>query len=524
MRGILSWKHLLFALILSAGILARVWDFGALPPGLRLDEASSGVDAYDLLRFGLDRNGVSFPVHFISWGSGQNALYAYLMIPFLALGGLNPFTVRLPMLITGVLTMPLVYFVAKRTWSQSAGLIAMFLLAISPWHIVLSRWGLESNLLPFVFLVGYSCLLKSGPDNRWFVSAGLFLGLCLYAYGTAYAAVPIFLACAGPILLLTQRLRFKTLLAGLLVFLIVGLPIGVFLAVNSLRLQTVQVGPVAMPRLPTQPRYETMAAIFGDAPLRAMGQNLWNTLKLLWRQSDGLVWNTVEQVGYFYGRFAYGRIRSAMLVAPLTFAGALMTLPLRKTERLAERLLLLSWLAASLAIGILQPVNVNRINLIFIPLLLFLTAFLDWLGRRLKVALALCVCALLVGFGAFNIDYHGDIYRQQAAQTFEAGILPALDVARRAGDGPICVSGGGGERYIFALFSDPINPSAYLQTVRYYDAGPYGEVKSYGRYTFGMHECPLDPKTIYVLWGETPPLKGITYQRQCFDLYCVYLP
>ena len=82
--------YLFFAFILSLGIFARIWEFSTLPPGLNQDEASIGVDAFSLYRFGVDRNGVSYPVHFISWGSGQNALYAYLLIPFIALGGLLP--------------------------------------------------------------------------------------------------------------------------------------------------------------------------------------------------------------------------------------------------------------------------------------------------------------------------------------------------------------------------------------------------------------------------------------------------
>ena len=66
-----SYHYLLFGLILILGIFARVWEFNILPPGLNQDEASSGVDAYDLLHYGVAHNGESFPVHFISFGSGH---------------------------------------------------------------------------------------------------------------------------------------------------------------------------------------------------------------------------------------------------------------------------------------------------------------------------------------------------------------------------------------------------------------------------------------------------------------------
>jgi hypothetical protein len=67
-------NHILFIFILALGIFARVWGFGRLPPGLNADEASIGIDAFNLLHYGIDRNGISFPVQFISWESGQNAL------------------------------------------------------------------------------------------------------------------------------------------------------------------------------------------------------------------------------------------------------------------------------------------------------------------------------------------------------------------------------------------------------------------------------------------------------------------
>ena len=104
-----SFQHktkLLFAVILLLGIFARTWEFRSLPPGLHHDEASSGVDAYYLYHYGVDRQNVSYPIHFIAWGSGQNAPYAYLLIPFIALFGLSPTVIRLPILLSGIATLP----------------------------------------------------------------------------------------------------------------------------------------------------------------------------------------------------------------------------------------------------------------------------------------------------------------------------------------------------------------------------------------------------------------------------------
>lgn len=87
-----KYKWLLLA-ILILGFLCRLLFLKSMPGGLNQDEASIGYEAYSIMKFGTDRHGISYPVHLISWGSGQNALYAYLLIPFIKLMGLSEFSV-----------------------------------------------------------------------------------------------------------------------------------------------------------------------------------------------------------------------------------------------------------------------------------------------------------------------------------------------------------------------------------------------------------------------------------------------
>lgn len=509
--------HLLFLLIILLGFFARTWEFGSLPPGLNQDEASIGVEAFNLVHYGVDRHGVSYPVHFISWGSGQNALYAYLMIPFIVLNGLTPITVRFPMLVSGILALPLVYFVARRTMGEKYALLSMFFLAICPWHIVLSRWGLESNLLPFVFLLGYTCLLMSEAYNNWFIAANVFFALCLFTYGTAYAAVPVFLACAIPILLRWKKVSARNLVIGLVVFVVLSLPIGLFILVNTLELRGIQLGIFTIPNLLSEPRYVTESNVLSADLFFAMTRNLKTLFYLLGIQTDVFVWNSVDPYGYFY-TFTF----------PLAIIGVVQLIWPRRSSNLPERMLLLSWLAASLTIGLLQPVNINRINLIFIPLILCMAIPLIWLGERQKVVLVFTICALLVGFAAFTRDYHGKDYRQEAGKVFFYGLLPALDFARQTGDpnSPICVTDTVNMPYIFALFSEQMNPADYLKDVIYrFPKGKDLQVQSFGRYTFDMQNCPTDRRTIYVLSRkEGPPDTGIDYKLSKFANYQVYMP
>ncbi len=512
----LHYHQVLFTLIFLLGIFARMWEFRVLPPGLNQDEASNGVDAYSLYRFGVDRNGVSYPVHFISWGSGQSALYGYILIPFIAIGGLSPVTVRIPQLIFGVLTIPLVYFIAKRTKDNRFALIAMFFIAISPWHIMLSRWGLESNLLPFVFSLGFACLLKSTTKNSWFILAGVLFALCLYAYGTAYAAVPVMLLCAIPILLQSKRVSIKTTIMGLTAFAIVGFPMFLFLIVNLFKLNSVQFGLMSMPRLPLESRFETLSFVFNDNPIKALVGNLQSMMSLLINQTDGRIWNTLEQYGYFY-----------KYSSPLWIFGIAQLLFSRRSATTPEQSLLLAWLLASFTIGILHPININRINLIFIPLILCASIAMAWVGKRSVIALIISLCVFFISFMLFTNSYHGEEYRRPANRSYFTGLIPALEFAQNVGENndPICVTNSVNMPYIFVLFTEKINPLDYLNDIVYFEPpGQHRNVLSLGRYFFGVERCPGNPRTIFILEQEEPPNSAMGYKITHFGDYSVYQP
>ena len=47
---------------LIIGSLVRLVALGSVPNGLNVDEASSGYDAWSIMRYGIDRGGKSYPV------------------------------------------------------------------------------------------------------------------------------------------------------------------------------------------------------------------------------------------------------------------------------------------------------------------------------------------------------------------------------------------------------------------------------------------------------------------------------
>lgn len=507
-----AWHMVLFALVFCLGCFARVWEFGSVPPGLNADEASDGVEAVSLYRYGADRNGQPFPMRFISWGSGQDALDSYILIPLIAAAGLSPRIVRLPLLIAGILSLPLIYFVGRKLRGKTLGLLAMFLLAISPWHIAISRTGIDANLLPFFFALGFACLLASDVGNHWFILACALFGIGLYSYLTSYLAIPLFLLLAVPMAYAARHISRQDLILGLLLFVVLAAPAGLYVIVNTSDLPTLHIGPITIPHLPSASRLQSDVAVFQPMAFQQLLTTVGGFWSLLITQSE----SAYNQPGYGY---LYN------VTFPLVLAGAVL-FQLRPDNRLQRRLLL-AWLVAALCVGlIIAPYFVHN-NLIFIPLILFCAAFLEWLLNWNKTLFILSVAAFLAAFVAFTTYYHGPDYKQLADREYFTGLLSALDYARTTNANPICVTRPKiNEPYIFALFSEKMAPSVGPDKIVYANAdAQFREVSSVGRYFFGLENCPGNSSATYILFfNEPPPAAGKTFSVRQFGLFKVYLP
>ena len=506
--------QLIFAAILLLGVFARTWEFRSLPPGLHHDEASIGVEAYYLYHYGVDRHNESYPVHFISWGNGQNAPYAYLLIPLIALFGLSVPVIRLPILLSGIATLPFIYLIFRRTVDEKFGLFAMFCIAISPWHIILSRWGLESNLLPFFFSVGYFLLLKTSDNWRWFIPANLLFALCLYTYGISYAFLPLFLFAAVVILLRFGVLTVKQIATGLVTLFVSSLPIILFVVINLFDFNSIHIGPVTIPHMPTLSRFQQEGMMFQSNWLDTFIGYSYGLIRLLAVQDDFRARNVFPPYGYFYG-----------VTFPLAIFGIWLLARSMQQQRV-EKLLWYSWLGASMILGMLEPVIVNRINIIFIPLIGFIAYFLYWLGTRFRPVMPPIVILLLAAFSLFTYNYHGDEYRQEAGKEFYTGLLPAIQFAQENTDGPICITNYKVYMpYIFVLYTEKIPPAEFVNTVDFgVSVSPLREARQLGRYTFGLENCGEDAKSTYILFYKEKMEHPKNYTRSWFDYFIVYTP
>lgn len=194
-------KKLLLVLIIVLAAFLRFYQLGINPPSLTWDEVAWGYNAYSLGIDGRDEFGRFLPISYLeSFGDFKPPVYAYLDVLPVKVFGLNEFATRFPSALFGVLTVLITYFLTKRIFSSSKyseqyALLSSLILAISPWHIMLSRAAFEANVASFFLVTGIWLFLEAIERRTWllYLSAISFV-FSVYTFNTTRIVSPLIIA------------------------------------------------------------------------------------------------------------------------------------------------------------------------------------------------------------------------------------------------------------------------------------------------------------------------------------------
>jgi len=194
--------YFLLGFIFILAIFLRFYQLKEVPNGLHLDEAISGVNAYSILHTGKDSNNNWLPLQTEVFGDYNPTGYAYLAIIPIKLFGLSEFATRFSGALLGSLTILAVFLLALSIFkNKTIGLLSAFLVAINPWHIVLSRSSEETLVSLFFVILGFALVFLSLEKQKIkFLIAGVLLLIVSYfMYFTSrvfalllFLSVPIF--------------------------------------------------------------------------------------------------------------------------------------------------------------------------------------------------------------------------------------------------------------------------------------------------------------------------------------------
>jgi 4-amino-4-deoxy-L-arabinose transferase-like glycosyltransferase len=236
-------KKLLIVIFLIAAFL-RFFQLGANPPSLTWDEVAWGYNAYSLGIDGRDEFGRFLPYDYLeSFGDFKPPMYAYLSIIPVKFFGLNEFSTRFASAFFGTLTVLITYFLTKSIFDKrqttqnrtlnhanTLALIAAGLLAISPWHIMLSRAAFEANIATFFIVFGVWMFLLAIYKKPFFLLLSVVsFTASIYTFNSARVVAPILLVILSVVFIKKLLSEKKALFLSILLGIIMILPIAGFL-------------------------------------------------------------------------------------------------------------------------------------------------------------------------------------------------------------------------------------------------------------------------------------------------------
>ncbi|MSP40048.1 MAG: phospholipid carrier-dependent glycosyltransferase [Deltaproteobacteria bacterium] len=478
--GAKSAVKIIFAIVVIASVL-RFFDLGQLPAGINVDEASNGWNAYTLLKTGKDQHGVAWPIFYTrAFGENRSVSYIYALLPFQAFAGLSVQATRLPAAFGGVLSILLIYFVGARLFGHPTGLVAAAMLAMNPWHLQISRLGVEALLVPLLVLASLTALLWAdfpfgaddtrGPKPIRAALAGLILGVSCFGYWAVRIFLPLFFVGAVAVTWQHWWHRLKTRDGAI--------------AIGCLALAITLVGAPLLWRHLSDPEIAKRGRIQG-----------W-----VWEESDSFADKATKALARYPGHFgpdflfingdndpAYSPLTGAALFhwydLPLLILGLIVCLRQARASPPA-RLLLLWLLLYPLADLFARHSSLHALrSLPGLPALVLLAAIgavhgTEWLWRR-RSTLAPIGYALLGLVAVFNFIFLKQFYldRKPSAEKFYANQVDHFQACewlrpQLGGVDAVFWTGSSAHRYIYTVICLGYEPEQWFRDVREIVPGP----------------------------------------------------
>lgn len=210
-----STQKFFFWLILATGLLFRLFNLG---------HASYQIDEINVVQFALQEKGL-----FTAYGTELDRFLLIHRLPLLmillraslqALGATvsavpSEFVARLPFALIGVASLPLFFALGRRLAGAKAGLLAMALAALSPFHIFYSREAYDYSML-ICFSAGVlwaglgfwdAVSTRKTFPMRWAIYYNVFAVLLLYAHLSGLVFLATWCMILGVLLLLNPATR-----------------------------------------------------------------------------------------------------------------------------------------------------------------------------------------------------------------------------------------------------------------------------------------------------------------------------
>ena len=430
-----------------------------------------------------------------SFGDFKPPMYVYLDAIPVKIFGLNEFATRFPSALFGTLTVLLTYFLVQRIFyeskrKQAYALMASFILAISPWHILLSRAAFEANVATFFIVLGVWGFLAAVQDKKWYlIFSAISFALSMYTFNTARVVSPLIVLILALVfrkkLLEMKKETFFALVIGALIF----LPTFRFLLSPQagLRFEEVNIfSDISVVKMSNQEIANDKSAFWSKI---IHNRRVLYSLDYLKHYFDNLSPTFLFIKGDGNPKFSTQSVGQMYIWDIVFFASGLFLLIKKKEKNwwLVPVWLLVGIIPAATAE---QTPHALRIEA-SLPTFQILAAYgfvelTDKINKYKKVIVYSLLFLLLINFLYFYHDYFSH-YVSEYSGEWQYGYKQSIDYVRSVENkyDYIQVTSALGRPYIYYLFYTKTDPRAYRQTaVIQRDAFGFVTVDSFGKYVF----------------------------------------
>lgn len=210
-------------LVLAVATVLRFWQLDRV--GFNSDEAvysgtAAAIAGNDVMR-GM------FPIF------RAHPLLLQILLSFGMHHGISDWGARAITAVIGVLTIGLTYLLGRRLYGHSAGLIAALLLAVMPYHVIVSRQVLLDGLMTLCTTLVLYCVVRYVESGalHWMLSASAVMGAAVLSKETSIVMVGALYAFFA--LTPSVRVRFRHIGAGIAVLVLVVLAFPLALSISG---------------------------------------------------------------------------------------------------------------------------------------------------------------------------------------------------------------------------------------------------------------------------------------------------
>jgi 4-amino-4-deoxy-L-arabinose transferase-like glycosyltransferase len=192
-------ERVALALVFVVGFSLRLWSLSKNPVSLNQDEAVNGYDAFCIARTLRDHHGNFLPILFESFEDWTSPLITYFTVPFVTVLGLSEFSIRLASASAGCSALVFMFLLLRSLGlGQAAVLSGTAMLALAPWHIMLSRWAVPPAIVPATLLLTAWLALRTQREDAsaWKTWSAFTLAAAVhtYSYPTQKLFAPLWIA------------------------------------------------------------------------------------------------------------------------------------------------------------------------------------------------------------------------------------------------------------------------------------------------------------------------------------------